>query len=96
VTVPETSIDEDGNLILPKYKVGTAWQPPYMKSESESHCMEGRAHKKFWLSIFAANAAHVQSALRRCEDVYHLYGRVPRLASRLRLASTLAIESFTR
>jgi hypothetical protein len=69
--MPEAAMHQNDSSISREHQIRTAWQIRSVKPESKAARMKAPPHEKFRLGITTTNAAHIERALIRCQNIDH-------------------------
>lgn len=72
MTMPETAVNEDRELVFRENDIGAPRQIAPMQPETAPGGMKRTAHEKFGLGIASLHAPHILAAPRRVEMVHDL------------------------
>ena len=61
--VPETTVNENCQLVLGQHNIRLPWKVAAMQSETEASTVKGAAHNQFRLSLRRPDARHERAAL---------------------------------
>jgi hypothetical protein len=71
VTMPEVTVDEDGDPLPCKHDVGISWYPPDMFPKTQTLGMKLRPYCFFRCGIPTFDARHAVAALLGCQIIRH-------------------------
>jgi hypothetical protein len=71
VPVPETAVDKHGGPETREHHIRATGKVTTVQAETESTSVQSMAQQQFGFRILAANAAHVQLALRWRQNISH-------------------------
>jgi len=73
MAMPEAPMHKHDSAEARKYQIRAAGQVLPVKTEAQAARMQATPQQQFRLRVTAADAAHIEPALFRCQNVHHAH-----------------------